>query len=89
LQKSDRADVLRLGTFPAGSDIEFHTLTLFEGLVALALDSGEMYEDVVTLLARDETEAFISVEKFDSTLRHAILVSGFRITNQSEGSEQV
>jgi hypothetical protein len=48
---SDDADVLRLFALPAGSDVELDTLPFIEGLVALALDVGEMDEDVVALFA--------------------------------------
>jgi hypothetical protein len=48
---ADDADVLRLFALPAGSDVELDTLPLIEGLVALALDVGEMDEDVVALFA--------------------------------------
>jgi hypothetical protein len=67
---SDDADVLRLFALPAGSDVELDTLPLIEGLVALALDVGEMDEDVVALLARDEAEALLSIEELHGSCGH-------------------
>jgi hypothetical protein len=55
---SDYADVLSFLALLAGYRVELDALALFEVLVALALDVGEMYEDVITLLARDEAESF-------------------------------
>jgi hypothetical protein len=55
---SDYADVLSFLALLAGHRVELDALALFEVLVALALDVGEMYEDVITLLARDEAESF-------------------------------
>jgi hypothetical protein len=55
---SDYADVLSFLALLTGHRVELDALALFEVLVALALDVGEMYEDVITLLARDEAESF-------------------------------
>src|SRR5882762_7960323 len=54
---SDYANVLRFLTFAAGGHVELNVLALFEGLVAAALDVGEVDENVVTLLPRNEAEA--------------------------------
>ena len=44
---SDYANVLRFLTFAARGHIELNVLTLFEGLVAAALDVGEVDEHIV------------------------------------------
>src|SRR5947207_3065762 len=54
---SDYANVLRFLTFAAGGHVELNVLALFEGLVAAALDVGEVDEHVVALLPRNEAEA--------------------------------
>jgi hypothetical protein len=67
---SDHANVLGfLALFP-GSSVELDELTLLEALVAVALDVGEMDEDVITLLARDEAEALFCIKKFYCSLCH-------------------
>jgi hypothetical protein len=43
-------------------------LTLFEGLVAVALDVGVMNEDVLVSLARDEAVTLLGVEELDGAL---------------------
>ena len=67
---SDHSDVLSLFALFAGRGVELDTLTLFEALVTITLDAGEMYEDVVTLLARDEAESFVCVKKLHCSLCH-------------------
>ena len=67
---SDYADVLGFLALFAGCRVEFDALTLFEALVALALNVGEMYEDIITLLTRDKTKSLVSVEKLHSALCH-------------------
>ena len=67
---SDRANVLRFLALLARHSVEFDELTLFEALVAIALDVREMDENVITLLARDESESFFCVKKLDCTLCH-------------------
>ena len=55
---SDHADVLRFLALLAGSHVELDALALVEALVAVALDVGEVNEDVIALLARDESKPF-------------------------------
>src|ERR1039458_1360674 len=69
-QISDHTDVLGFLALLAGCHIEFDLLALVEGLVAVALDVGEMNEDVVTLLARDESESLFCVEELHCSLCH-------------------
>ena len=67
---SDHADVLRFLALLAGCHVELDALALVEALVAVALDVGEMNEDVITLLARDETESLVCVEELHCPLCH-------------------
>ena len=67
---SDHANVLSFLALLAGCNVELDALALVEALVAVALDVGEVNEDVITLLARDEPEAFFRVEELDSALCH-------------------
>ena len=84
---SDHADVLRFLALPTGCDVELDALTLVEALVAVALDVGEMNEDVVTLLARDEAESLFCIEEFHCSLCHDILVSQHGRPTNSDGSQ--
>ena len=67
---SDHADVLGLRALPAGRNVELDALTLFEGLVTVALDVRKVNEDVIFLFTRDEAEALVCVEELDGTLCH-------------------
>jgi hypothetical protein len=67
---SDHSDVLSFFALFAGRSIELDALTLFEALVAITLDAGEMYKDVITLLARDEAETLFCVKKLYCALCH-------------------
>ena len=67
---SDDANVLRLDALPALSGVELDPLTFLQRLVASGLDRGEVNEHVITLLLRDEAEAFVGVEELDRTLCH-------------------
>jgi len=66
----DRANVLRFFALLAGSHVELDMLTLFEALIAIALDVGEMHEDVITLLTRDEAESLFCIEELHCSLCH-------------------
>ena len=76
----DYADVLRFLALLAGCSVELDKLTLFKALVTITLDVGEMYEDVVTLLARDEAESLFRIEKLHCTLCHEYSI--LRATNR-------
>jgi hypothetical protein len=67
---SDHANVLGFFALFPGCSVELYELTLFEAFVAVALDVGEMDEDVITLLARDEAEALFCIKKFHCSLCH-------------------
>jgi hypothetical protein len=58
----------------AGSD-ERNLLAFFQALEAIALDSFEVYEQIVTGLRGDEAEAFFIVEPLNGaslTIRHGV-----------------
>jgi hypothetical protein len=67
---SDHADVLCFLALLARCHVELDALAFVKALVALALDVGEMNEDVITLLARDEAESFFCVEELHCPLCH-------------------
>lgn len=52
------------------NDIVGYSLTLFQSLEAIALDSGEMYEYILSILTGDEAIAFLRIEPLNSTLVH-------------------
>ena len=47
-------------------------LTLFKSLEAFALDSGEMYEYVISVFTSDEPITFFCVEPLNSTFVHFV-----------------
>jgi hypothetical protein len=67
---SDNANVLSFLALFAGRSVELYELAFLEALVAVALDVGEMDENVITLLARDEAEALFCIKKFHCSLCH-------------------
>jgi hypothetical protein len=67
---SDSANVLRFLALLTGHYVELDALTFVEALIAIALDVGEMYEHVITLLTRDETESLFCIEKLHCSLCH-------------------
>jgi len=66
----DNANVLGFFALLARRRVELDSLAFFEALVTLALDIGEVYEDVFTLLARDESETLFRIEKLNCALCH-------------------
>jgi hypothetical protein len=62
-------------TLAARGDIEFDVLTLVEGLVALALDVGEVDEHVVAVFTRDEAVALLGVEELHGACSQFFLSS--------------
>ncbi len=68
--RSDRADVLSFLAFTARSDVEFDELTLFERLVTVARDVGEVNENVVATISRNKAEALFIVEELDCSLHN-------------------
>src|SRR3982750_4736588 len=71
---SDGADVLGLFTLATGRNVELDALTLFERTVAVALNRGEVNEDVVAALTRDEAETLVGVEPLDGAGCHDVLL---------------
>jgi hypothetical protein len=57
-----------LQTLRSADNLEFNGLSLVEGAVAVALDSGEMDENVLAALALDETKSFAGVKPLYCTL---------------------
>src|SRR2546423_13908259 len=62
-RRSDDPDVLGFLPLAPGPDVELDDLTGLERPVARSLDVGVVDEDVVTLLAGDESEALLSIEE--------------------------
>jgi hypothetical protein len=60
-------NVASLGALGALLDSELDALTLFEVAVTVALDGGEVDENVRATFAFDKTVAFATVEPFDRT----------------------
>lgn len=56
---SDDADVLGFFALASGPHVELDGLTLFKSLVTLALNVGEVNEDVVPVFPRNESEALL------------------------------
>ena len=67
---SDHADVLRFLALPTRCDVELDALTFVEALVAVALDVGEVHENVVALFARDESETLRGIEELHGSDGH-------------------
>jgi len=57
-----------LETLRSADNLEFNSLSLVEGAVAVALDSGKMDENVLAALALDETKSFAGVKPLHCTL---------------------
>ena len=61
-------NLLGLGTLLTLCDLELHTLTVFQRLVAVHLDRGEVDENVLSSVDRDEAVALLAVEPLDGAL---------------------
>ena len=69
-----RADVGSLLALRAIDDVEGHFLVLGQGLETIALNSGEVSEEVFTTFGRgDETETLGVVEPLNGTVCHLML----------------
>jgi hypothetical protein len=55
-------DLIGLGTFTPLYDVEFHLISFFEALVALALNGAVVNEDVGPALAAEKAVTFCVVE---------------------------
>lgn len=73
-QRSGQSHGLRLGALLTGADGEFDGLPLLEDAEARHLDARVVDENVLPVIDRDEAEALLGVEPFDSALRHANLL---------------
>jgi hypothetical protein len=68
-------DVASLRSFGSLFNIELDLLTFLQVAVAIALNGGEMDENVLSAFALDEAEAFFTIEPLDGTsytFRHCI-----------------
>src|SRR4029450_90936 len=72
---SDRPDVLRLFSLAAGCDFELDALTLLQRPETRALNVRIVHEDVIALLARNETKALLRVEELHRTCDQLLLFS--------------
>ena len=76
----DSLNVLSLPAFGAFGHIELHGLSFLQAAKASSLNSGEMYEDVLTVLTADEAISRDSLklsERFDCYFRNLKLSSTF------------
>src|SRR5680860_753040 len=86
--RSERANVARLRALLALGHLEADLLTLVEGLVALALDRGEVNEQVLATGVRgDEPVALVGVEPLDGTFWHGVSLRD-RTTSGSSRCEE-
>src|SRR5688500_5220621 len=69
----DDPDVLGFLALPTRCHVELDALTLIEGLVARALDVGEVDEHVFALPTRDEAVALLVVEELHGSSCHCCL----------------
>src|SRR5690242_14398480 len=69
----DDANLLGLRALLALRDLEFHALAVFERLVAVHLDRGEVDEHVLPPVDRDEAGALLAVEPLHGALCHGAL----------------
>jgi hypothetical protein len=68
-----QCDVACLGTLGALFNIELNLLAFLQVTISIALNCGEMDEDVLSTFTLDEAETLITIEPLDSTnntLRH-------------------
>jgi hypothetical protein len=67
---ADFLNVCGLKTFGALGDVEGNFVTFGKGFETVALDGGEMYENVFATFLLNETETFCVVKPFNLTLCH-------------------
>src|SRR5262245_43182476 len=67
------ADLLRLRALLTLRDLELHALTVLQRFVAIHVDRGEVDEDVLPSVDRDEAIALLAVEPLDGALCHGAL----------------
>ena len=66
-------DLFGLGAFLTLGDLELDARTVVERLVTVHINRGEVDEDVLTTVDRDEAVALLAVEPLDSALCHCAL----------------
>ena len=54
----------------AGRDVKGDLVALVEGLEAIHLDLGEVHEQIVAILTRNEAVALVRIKPLNSTFSH-------------------
>src|SRR6185369_8333514 len=67
-KSGDESDLLSLRALLALRDLELDALSVFQRLVAVHLDRGEVDENVLSAVDRDEAIALLAVEPLDGAL---------------------
>jgi len=68
------ANVLCLPALLAFGHSKFNRLAFFQTTVAIALNGGEMHENIFSTLTRDKTEAFGGIEPLNCSLFHFSII---------------
>ena len=69
-----RANVLCLPALLTFGYGELNCLAFFEAAISVALDGGEVHEDIFTILTGDKAEAFSGIEPLHSSLFHIAFI---------------
>src|SRR5258705_1325940 len=85
----DQADLLRLRALLTLRDLELDALPVFQRLVAVHLDRGEVDEHVLSPVDRDEAIALLAVEPLHAALCHGALplLRSFCVTQAGCGDQ--
>ena len=67
---ADGFDVVRFDTLAALTEFELDLLARNESAAPGAFDVGEVHEDILLAIARDESEALLVIEELDGTGWH-------------------
>jgi len=73
----DALDVLSLPALGALDHVKLHLLTFLQTAEPTSLNGGEMYEDILTVLAADETVALGVVKPLHCSCFHDVACSFF------------
>ncbi|SPF43586.1 conserved hypothetical protein [Candidatus Sulfotelmatobacter kueseliae] len=68
----DALDVFCLPALRAFDHVELHLLSFLETAESARLDGGEMHEDILTILAADETVALSVVKPLHCSCFHVV-----------------
>src|SRR5215475_15366651 len=72
-KRLDHTNLFRLRALLALGDLELDARAVVERLVPIHVDGGEVDEDVLPTVDRDEAVALLAVEPLDSALCHCAL----------------